>query len=217
MPAPFDSFIPCQIVTLKKARFSYQKYADELGLKTKSTAQSVLRRYNKNKRFLPKKGTGRLPKLLEKTQRKLVKDVLEDPKTTLERIRVKYNSFSTNQSISRTTVRRILRKHGVFSRVAAKKNSIKKMSASIIKNFFRENEREVLDWPPYNPDLNIIENLWAIVKKRLAKQSVSWENLEDKVQEIWNSIELETVQKPYDSISERLEAVASCNGFISRF
>ena len=91
------------------------------------------------------------------------------------------------------------------------------MSASIIKNFFRENEREVLDWPPYNPDLNIIENLWAIVKKRLAKQSFSWENLEDKVQEIWNSIELETVQELYDSIPERLEAVASSNGFISRF
>ena len=144
-------------------------------------------------------------------------DVLKDPKTTLERIRVKYNSFSTKESISRTTLRRILRKHGVFSRVAAKKISIKIMSASIIKNVFRENVREVLDWPPYNPDLNIIENLWAIVKKRLAKQSVSWENLEDKVQEIWNSIELETVQKLYDSIPERLEAVASSNGFISRF
>ena len=67
--------------------------------------------------------------------------------------------------------------------------------ASIVKNFFRENELEVLNWPPYSPDLNIIENFWAIVKKRLAKQSVSWENLEEKVQEIWNSIELETVQK----------------------
>ena len=63
----------------------------------------------------------------------------------------------------------------------------------------------------------IIENLWAIVKKRLAKQSVSWEKLEEKVQEFWNSIELETVQKLYDSIPERLEAVASSNGFISRF
>ena len=88
--------------------------------------------------------------------------------------------------------------------------------ASIIKNFFRKNEWEVQEWPPYSPDLNIIENLWAIVKKRLAKQSVSWENLEEKVQEIWNSIELETVQKLYDSIPERLEAVASSNGFISR-
>ena len=55
MPAPFDYFIPCQIVTLKKAGFSYRKYADELGLKAKSTAQSVFRRYNKNKSYLFKK------------------------------------------------------------------------------------------------------------------------------------------------------------------
>ena len=135
MPAPLDSFIACQIVTLKKAGFSYQKIADELGLRAKSTAQSVFRRYNKNKRYLPKKSTGRLPKLSEKTQRKLVKDVLKDPKTTLERIRVKYNSFSTKESISRTTVRRILRKHGVFSRDAAKKIRIKKTSAAFRKKW----------------------------------------------------------------------------------
>ena len=55
MPAPLDSFIACQNVTWKKAGFSYQKIADELGLKAKSTAQSVFRRYNKNKSYLPKK------------------------------------------------------------------------------------------------------------------------------------------------------------------
>ena len=37
--------------------------------------------------------------------------------------------------------------------------------ASIIKNFFRENEWEVLDWPPYSPDLNIIEPLGNCEKK----------------------------------------------------
>ena len=135
MPEPLDSFISCQIVTLKTAGFSYQKIADELGLKAKSTAQSVFRRYNKNKNNLPKKSTGRPPKLSEKTQRKLVKDVFKYPKTTLVRIRVEFNFFSTKESISRTTVRRILRKHGVFSRVAAKKISIKKTSAAFRKKW----------------------------------------------------------------------------------
>ena len=96
MPAPLDSLIACQIVTLKKAGFSYQKIADELCLKAKSTARSVFERYNKNKSYLPKKSTGRPPKLSEKTQRKLVKDVLKDPKTTLQRIRVNYNSIPEN-------------------------------------------------------------------------------------------------------------------------
>ena len=135
MPAPLDSFIACQIVTLKKAGFSYQKIANELGLKAKSTAQSVFRRYSKNKRYVPKKSTGRPPKLSEKTLKKMVKDVLKDPKTSLERIRVKYNSFSTKESISRTTVRGKLRKHGVFSRVTAKKISIKQTSAAFRKKW----------------------------------------------------------------------------------
>ena len=37
--------------------------------------------------------------------------------------------------------------------------------APIIRNFFGENEWEVLDWPPYSPDLNIIENLWQLWRK----------------------------------------------------
>ena len=91
-------------------------------------------------------------------------------------------------------------------------------TASTIKNFFLEIEWELLDWPPYSPDLNIIQNLWAIVKRRLAEQTVLWENLHEKVQEIWNSIDLQTIQKFYDSIPDRLKAVVDSNGrSISRF
>ena len=45
MLAPLNSFLACQIVTLKNAGLSNQKIADELGLKAKSTAQSVYKRY----------------------------------------------------------------------------------------------------------------------------------------------------------------------------
>ena len=42
MPAPLNSFLARQIVTLENAGLSHQKTDDELGLKAKSTAQSVL-------------------------------------------------------------------------------------------------------------------------------------------------------------------------------
>ena len=63
---------------------------------------------------------------------------MKDPKTILQKIRVKYNSFSTKESVSRTAVRRILKKHGVFSRIATKKITIKNNSANFRKKWSKQ-------------------------------------------------------------------------------
>ena len=39
------------------------------------------------------------------------------------------------------------------------------------RHFFQVKEWNVLEWPAYSPDLNPTENLWAILKQRLRKQS----------------------------------------------
>ena len=43
--------------------------------------------------------------------------------------------------------------------------------SKIIGIFFQENEWKVLEWPAYSPDLNPIENFWAILKQQLRKQT----------------------------------------------
>ena len=53
-------------------------------------------------------------------QKKLFTDVLKDPKTSLEHIRVAHNAFSCYDTISSGRVRQILKKYGVSSRNAAK-------------------------------------------------------------------------------------------------
>ena len=76
--------------------------------------------------------------------------------------------------------------------------------SKIIGNFFQENEWEVQEWPAYSPDLNLIEYLWAILKQRLRKQTVFWENLEEKVYEIWNEIDADVVRNLYEKYTNRL-------------
>ena len=122
------SYTVCQVVTLRDVEFSLSKIQKQLKLKSRSSAQYAYNCYLKNNSFEAQKSSGRPPKLSKKSEKKLVADVLKDSKTSLERIRVAHNAFSCYDTISRGTVRRILKKYGVFLRNAAKKDSLKKKS-----------------------------------------------------------------------------------------
>ena len=38
-------------------------------------------------------------------------------------------------------------------------------TARLIKNWLEDNGIDVLPWPPYSPDLNPIEHIWALIKE----------------------------------------------------
>ncbi|EGC30692.1 hypothetical protein DICPUDRAFT_157546 [Dictyostelium purpureum] len=40
----------------------------------------------------------------------------------------------------------------------------------IVKQYFEENNIQVYPLPPYSLDINIIENLWPIIKERVSKK-----------------------------------------------
>lgn len=46
-------------------------------------------------------------------------------------------------------------------------------AAKTVSNFLRESEISTLPWPGNSPDMNPIENLWAIVKKRMKNHKVT--------------------------------------------
>ena len=89
--------------------------------------------------------------------------------------------------------------------------------SKIISNFILKNERKVLEWPTYSPDLNSIENLWAILKQRLRKQTFFWENLEENVYEIWNEINPDVVRTLYENYTNRLLDVKKAKGVMTRY
>jgi hypothetical protein len=88
-------------------------------------------------------------------------------------------------------------------------------TARKVMEFFEEEKITVLPWPANSPDLNIIEHVWAYMKRRLGWYTERPDNLEDlweRVQEIWTNIPNDFLQKLYESMPKRLEEVIKHKG-----
>lgn len=82
--------------------------------------------------------------------------------------------------------------------------------AQPVMGFLRDRGITTLDWPAQSPDLNPIENLWAIIKLRRAKQfgmPTSRNELINQVSQIWREISDETRINLSNSIIKRLNEV----------
>ena len=51
-----------------------------------------------------------------------------------------------------------------------------------------------MDRPPYSPDLNPIENIWANMKNKLGDKEYTKGQLISKIHEIWNNISDDSVK-----------------------
>jgi transposase len=93
-------------------------------------------------------------------------------------------------------------------------------TANVVKAFMEENGIETLKWPPQSPDMNPIENLWAIVKARRQKKyglPKSKNQLIDQIFDIWDNIEPKLVQNLAESGIKRVKAVLKLKGKVSKY
>ena len=77
--------------------------------------------------------------------------------------------------------------------------------------FYLEKNIKVIDWPPYSPDLNPIENTWAIMKQKLdGRKSATMTSLKNELYNICGILEEGLVKKTcisiYDIINDCLNA-----------
>jgi len=87
--------------------------------------------------------------------------------------------------------------------------------AASVTDFLTRNRIETIKWPPSSPDLNPIENLWSIIKMRRQKKfgiPHSKQELIEQVQDIWLSLELDTLRNLCNSIEKRLRQCIERNG-----
>ena len=77
-----------------------------------------------------------------------------------------------------------------------------------------ESGLEILEnWPPNSPDINIIENVWSLLKKRVfQRHPKNIEELWAFCQEEFERKALEYIQNLYSSIPDRLNKFVQCNG-----
>lgn len=91
-------------------------------------------------------------------------------------------------------------------------------TAKSTMNWLRDNRIEVIDWPSSSPDLNPIENLWGIMKKKLRNdRPTTKDELREKLQKIWDEISKEECQHLISSMSQRVDAVVRAKGEVTKW
>ena len=84
-------------------------------------------------------------------------------------------------------------------------------------DFFNNYGIEPLEWSPQSPDLNIIENVWMYLKRRLKVLYHDQDELKKDVTRILNDIEISFVIKLYESLPNRCNEVILRKGEPTRY
>ena len=72
-----------------------------------------------------------------------------------------------------------------------------------------------MEWPACSPDLNVIENVWGILARRVYannRQFQSIRELRNAITTFWGEIDMNLLKKLVDSVPNRLCQVINRNG-----
>jgi transposase len=99
-----------------------------------------------------------------------------------------------------------------------------KHRSRVAKQLLSNEVPELLDWPSNSPDVNPVENLWSIIKRRVEKRKpINLDELDKFLHEEWAKIDLVTLSNLVKSMKSRCllllnrrekESIINCNTFV---
>lgn len=92
-----------------------------------------------------------------------------------------------------------------------------KHTSALVKSYLEQQPYQVLNWPSQSPDLNPIENIWSMLKKRLFhcydSPPSGMNDLWERVQEQWNNISVEDCRNVIESLPKRCQDIIKKKGY----
>jgi len=100
-------------------------------------------------------------------------------------------------------------------------------TARIVRTVLQEMGVTIMDWPPYSPDLNPIENLWALLKAEIYKSypelefandtTVTLDCLIAAAKEAWHEIDRTILYNLSVSMPHRVQAIIDADGWYTKY
>ncbi|CAI9552555.1 unnamed protein product [Staurois parvus] len=85
-------------------------------------------------------------------------------------------------------------------------------------SWFQTNKIAVMEWPAQSPDLNPIENLWSIAKRKMRDMRPNnAEELKAAIEASWSSITPQQCHRLIASMPRRIEAVIAAKGAQTKY
>ena len=136
--------------------------------------------------------------------------------TPLVRLQTRVNA-QIYKNIAQEHVMPIIQNSG-FDRATFMYDNAPCHKAKVLMSYLSEQDFETMDWPPQNPDLNPIENLWKTLGvKVMERNPTNTEDLWAKLQEEWYKISIADCQELIRSCSRRCAAVIESNGSFTKY
>lgn len=95
-------------------------------------------------------------------------------------------------------------------------------TAAVIRQWFAENNVELLPFPAHSADLNPVENVWGLIVKKVYKRNFRPQNeneLWQVIENVWDelSVQENLWQNLISSMPNRLNSVLNVNGAITKY